>query len=159
MTDAKKEFWDRLDDVRAGMLGLAGEPTVPMSPNLYEDGEDGVIWFITAQGTHLVTTLTGGPQDGQFVVSDDKEAIYAHIDGVLSLSDDKSVLDEIWSQMAALWFEDGKQDDDLRLIRFAPKRADVWFSEANPVAFFYEVAKAKIADEKPDAGWQTEINF
>ena len=33
--DAKADFWDRVDDVQAGMLGLTSDgKLVPMSPNL-----------------------------------------------------------------------------------------------------------------------------
>lgn len=160
MTKAKEEFWDRLEDVQAGMLGVASDGRlVPMSPNLYEDGEDGVIWFITAQGTDLVDALASGGQAGRFVVADPKEGLYANIDGQMSLSDDKKVLDEIWSAMAAVWFDEGKQDPDLRLIRFVPSHASAWFSTTSAAKFIYEIAKASMTDEMPDTGWKAEISF
>lgn len=156
MSDVKKEFWDRLEDVRAGMLGLSSDGRlVPMSPNFADDA----IWFITALGTDLVTALTAGGQAGQFVVSDGNQGIYAHIEGQMALSEDKKTLDEIWSAMASIWFEDGKQDADLRLIKFTPRKADVWFTETNPVKFFFETAKAKVTEERPDAGRQVQISF
>lgn len=160
MSDAREEFWDRLDDVQAGMLGLTSDgQMVPMSPSLYDDGKDGAVWFITSQHTDLAKALVAGAAAGRFIVADPKEGLYANIEGQLSLVDDQKVLDDIWSPMAAAWFEDDKQDDDLRLVRFVPARAAAWFSTTNPVKFMYEIAKANMTDEMPDTGFQADLTF
>ena len=161
MSDAKEEFWDRLDDVQAGMLGLIknGE-TVPMSPNLRDDdGKDGNVWFITAKGTDLVKNTESGAQEARFVVADAKSGLYANIEGELSQSHDKAILNELWSLIAAAWFEGGKEDPDLVLLCFKPKKAAAWFSTTNPAKFLYEIAKANLTDEMPDTGWQADIGF
>ena len=159
MTDAHKEFWDRLDDVQAGMLGLTSDgEIVPMSPSLRE-ADDGKIWFITAEGTDLVTKLTAGPAEGRFVVADSSSGLYSNITGTLALENDRDVLDEIWSPVASAWFEDDKADADLRLVSMTPARAATWFSTTSGIKFLYEIAKANISGSKPDTGWQADITF
>ena len=159
MSDHKDEFWDRMGDVMAGMLGTPDLKLVPMSPQLRDDHRDGRIWFITAQGTDLVTACQSGPQQGRFVVGDHKAALWADIDGTLELHTDPAIVDEVWNAMAGAWFEEGKDDPDLRLLAFTPKSAEVTLSEDSGVKFFYEIAKGKLTGEKPDAGWQGKIAF
>ncbi len=160
MSDHKQEFWDRLGDVQAGMLGTVGNGRlVAMSPNLRDGGKDGRIWFITAQGTDLVVDVTGGQKDARFVVADAKSGLYADIRGSIALSNDRATLDEIWGPVAAAWFEDGKEDPDLRLLCLTPRHAEVSASTTSAVKFFYDIAKANLTGAKPDEGWHASLTF
>lgn len=159
MTDAKKDFWDRIEDVQAGMLGLAENPKlVPMSPNLRKE-RDGKIWFIAAAGEDLVDHTQSTPKDARFVVADAKSGLYANIEGQLSQVHDKAILDEIWNVVAAAWFEDDKQDPDVRLLCFTPQRSATWFSTTSGVKFMYEIAKANLTDTQPDTGYKADLTF
>lgn len=159
MSDAKNDFWDRVDDVQAGMLGLEKDgKLVPMSPNLRKT-RDGKIWFIAADGEEIVSDTSANPQKGRFVVADAKSGLYANVEGELSQSSDKAVLDEIWNVVASAWFEDDKQDSDLRLLCFTPSTAAAWFSTTSSAKFLYEIAKANITGAEPDAGYQTHLTF
>ena len=155
MSSLKETFWDRLDDVRTGMLSADSARAVPMSH--YIDKKAGAIWFITANGTDLAKTASGGAK-GEYIVSSDAEGIYSRIDGTLSAVTDPAKLDELWSAVAAAWFEGGKQDPDIQLVRFDPSTAEVWVT-GGALSFLYEVAKANVTEEKPDAGDHGTINF
>ena len=159
MGDAKQNFYDNMEDVRAGMLGLASDgKLVPMSPN-FDDEDPAAIWFITAQGTDLVNGVSAGPQDARFVVAEGRAGLYADIDGTLSLSTDQQKLDELWNAVASAWFEDGKQDPDVRLLKFEPKRAEAWITSTSGVKFFYEIIKGNLTGEEPDAGEHVTLTF
>lgn len=156
MSDSQREeFWDRLEDVRAGMLEVDGA-FLPMSHNL--EPEDGNIWFITARGTAMEKAAGKGAET-RYVVSSTGQGLYAEIRGRLEISQDREKLDEVWSTVAATWFEDGKQDPDLVLMRLIPSSAEVWLGPESGLAFLYEMAKAKITGEKPDYGDQFSLSF
>ena len=62
--DAKADFWDCVEDVQAGMLGLTIDgKLVPMSPNLSKM-RDGKIWFIAAKGEEIVKNTSASPSAG-----------------------------------------------------------------------------------------------
>ena len=158
--DMKDEFWDAMEDVSEGMLGFDGEYLVPMSPKVRDDAKDGKIWFVTAQGTDLYKGAIAGAKAGRLVVSDRSEGLWADIQGSIEAVTDKAVLDDVWSAMAGVWFEDGKDDDDIRLLCFTPHQAEATLSDNNALEFFYKIAKAKISGEAPeDMGWQGKITF
>ena len=157
-TDLKAKFWDRLAKVQAGMLGLKSDNRlVPMSPNLDDDPNE--VWFITAQGTDLVNACTTGPQEGVMVVSDAKAGLYADIAGTLSLSTDRAKLDELWNAVASAWYEDGKDDPDVRLLKFVPSSAEVWLTDTSALKFLFEIAKGNLTDRQPDMGDHGSLRF
>ena len=159
MSNLKSEFWDRLDDVQAAMLGIKGQGRlVAMSPQVDDDAPNHV-WFITAQGTDLATGVESGPRDAQLVVADPKAGLYADVDGTLERSPDREALDEVWSFVSEAWFDGGQNDPDVRLLKFTPKSGEVSITETSGVKFLYEIAKAKITDETPDAGEQGHVTF
>ncbi|KGJ09722.1 pyridoxamine 5'-phosphate oxidase family protein [Paracoccus sphaerophysae] len=150
-------FWKRLDGINAGMLGCAPDwRLVPMSH--YADRDQSVLWFITADGTDLVKAVEGGPQQAVHVVSEGGDKLYARIEGTLELSNDKAKLDEIWNAVASSWFEDGKQDEDVRMLKLKLSTAEVWATTGG-LGFLYEVARSKVTGAKPDMGDQYEIAF
>lgn len=157
MTDHNHQFWSRLDDINSGMLGVIQDSRlVPMSH--YTDRKVGVLWFITARDTDLARSVASGPQDAMHVVSDGGQGLYARIHGTLSLSDNRAKLDELWNAVASSWFEDGKQDPDVQLLRLDLTEAEVW-ATGGSMAFLYQIAKSKITGDKPDMGDHYSLTF
>ena len=159
MDNLKKEFWDRLEDVRACMLGLANDgPLIAMSPQV-DDDTPGKVWFITAKETDLAKAVAKGAVDARMVVSDNGQGLYADIWGALVHSTDREELEEAWSFVADAWFEGGKNDPDVCLLCFTPASAQVWITPTSGVKFFYEMAKSNLTEAKPDMGEQGKIIF
>jgi len=154
-TDIKREFWDRLDSVQAGMLKAEGARAVPMSP--YADPEANAIWFIAAEGTDIAEAARGGSR-ACLTLADSGSKIYATIEGAMSLSEDAAKLEELWNPVASAWFEDGEQDKDVRLVRMTPSQAEVWATDG-AAGFLYEIAKAHLTDDRPDMGEHARITF
>ncbi|MFW2541720.1 pyridoxamine 5'-phosphate oxidase family protein [Primorskyibacter sp. 2E107] len=141
-------FWTRISDVRAGLLSAAGERPVPMAPLARRD--DNAIWFITADGT-AADRAAETKKTAAFHVADPKAHLYACIEGQLEVSHDSEKLDELWSPMSAAWFDDGRKDGDVRLIKFTPSTGELWATDGG-AKYLFEVAKANVTDDQPDAG-------
>jgi general stress protein 26 len=150
------DFWNRLDNVNAGMLTLGTARAIPMSH--YADRRGKALWFISAQGTSAVKALATGPAPAQYQIASGDGQIYARIDGEASLSSDTEKLDELWTAVADSWFEEGRRDDDVRLIRVALTEAEVWTTPGK-IGFLYEIAKAQVSDDKPDMGEHGKLTF
>lgn len=155
MSDLNETFWSRLSDCRTGMLGAPSAPATPMSH--YVDAEHRALWFITAKDTDLGKAADTATQ-AQYMVCNDDEQFYTRIDGTLKTVNDPQKLDELWSIFAAAWFEDGKQDKDVQLIRLDLSAAEVW-ATGGKLSFFYEIAKANLGGDKPDAGEHGTLRF
>ncbi|TCS62344.1 pyridoxamine 5'-phosphate oxidase family protein [Primorskyibacter sedentarius] len=153
--DLKADFWKRIDDVQAGMLSVEGGRAVPMSPMAERD--ENAIWFITARGTDAATAAETGSKVS-LQVADPKANLYANVQGQLQAVNDPAKLDELWNAVVAAWFEDGRDDDKIRLVRMTPATAEVWATDGG-AGFLYEIAKAHMTDEKPDMGDHGTVSF
>lgn len=145
------EFWDRAASVNAGMLDAQdGVRLVPMSH--YADRDRNTLWFITAAGTDAVDAVQGGPKECAYILSDNGKGLFAHVNGTMSLSDDRAKLEEVWNPVADTWFDGGKDDPDLRLLSFQITDGEVWATPTSGLVFMFNVARAKLTGDQPDMG-------
>jgi general stress protein 26 len=53
---------------------------------------------------------------------------------VLSLEQNRAMVDKFWNRYVAAWFEGGKDDPKLALLRFDADRAEIWLDESSFLA-------------------------
>lgn len=49
--------------------------------------------------------------------------------GTLVPDDNRATLDRLWDPLVASWFEHGRDDPQLRLLRFDSEQAQIWLNE------------------------------
>ena len=59
---------------------------------------------------------------------------FATIHGRLVVDNDRTVIDRLWNRFVAAWFEGGKNDPKLALLRFDAVHAESWLSELEHLA-------------------------
>ncbi len=126
--EARTAFWSALRSDMTVMLGLdqAGQDLRPMTAQMLDDGDYGPIWFFTSKDTHLVQAL-GGEQPAQFSFVSKSHSLFASVQGTLVENTDPGVVDALWNPYVAAWYEGGKTDPNLVLLRFEPDDAKIWF--------------------------------
>ncbi|PJE31861.1 General stress protein 26 [Pseudooceanicola antarcticus] len=154
-TKTAQRLFDRLGDVTAGMLMTGPDTHIPMSH--YADADEGVLWFISAEGTAAHQAAVE-KRDSHFLVADQGAKLYADISGQLQAVTDPAKLDDLWSRVAGAWFEEGREDSSVRLLRFVPAKAEVWLTEGG-AKFLYEIARANVTGHTPDVGEHEVITF
>ena len=130
--ELEKRFWKSLRIDRVAMLGLVGVEdghSQPMSAQLLDDEEyGGTIWFFTSRDTDLAKAMGAGHR-AHLHFSAKGHDLFASVHGDLLPSEDANVIDRLWNPWVAAWFEGGRQDPKLQLLRFEPGRAQVWLNE------------------------------
>jgi general stress protein 26 len=127
-TEIRDRFWKELKSERTIMLGLDGEPGGGMQPMtaLLED-EGGPIWIFTSKDSDLVKAIGGGkPAHATFTGK--KHDLFANVAGRLSIHNDRAAIDRLWNPWVAAWFEGGRDDPKLRLLRFDADKAKIWLN-------------------------------
>lgn len=128
-SELANKFWRSLKSDMIMMLGLVGveeSHTRPMTAQMR--GSEGPIWFFTSRENTLVQNLRADSRAiGTFTARDFD--LFASIHGRLSLDTDPDVIDELWNSHVEAWYEQGKDDTDLALLRFDPDRAEIWENE------------------------------
>lgn len=129
MTDQNElheKFWKALKSDMTLMLGLAGvdeSHTRPMTAQV--EGDHGPIWFFTSTESELVHQVQGGGRAVATFASKGHD-VFAAIHGKLSIDNDRAVIDRLWNRHVAAWFEGGKDDPKLVLLRLDAEHAEIW---------------------------------
>jgi general stress protein 26 len=129
-SEIEEKFWKALKSDMTLMLGLSGVEeghAQPMTAQL--DGDDRhSIWFFTAKDTDLVESINGRHEAMAHFASKGHD-LFATLQGDLVLDNNPVMIDRLWNRFVAAWFEGGKDDPKLQLIRFDPDRAQIWLNE------------------------------
>jgi general stress protein 26 len=132
--ELKTRFWDRLQAEMTMMLGLDGVEdghARPMTANVV--GPDQPIWFFTSSDNLIVQKLGQGNRAiATFTAKDHK--LFATLHGTLSLDNDRATIDRLWNKYVEAWYEGGKDDPKLRLLRLDAEKAEIWEDASSLVA-------------------------
>ena len=158
--DAKTQFWDQVEEVRAGMLGLTGtgDHFQPMSPR--EEPNASKLWFFLHNDSDLFRHMKAGNTKAMFTVVGKEHDYHACASGTLAENKDPAKVEEFWDPMVAAWFEGGKDDPRMTLMEMRLDEAQIWGSTDSTVRFAWQIAKANLKkDEVPDVGYETVVKF
>ena len=133
--ELEAKFWKALKSDMTVMLGISGVDeghTRPMTAQL-EGDEGGPIWFFTAKDTDLVRQL-GGSDRAVATFTSKGHDLFATVHGTLRVDTDRVVVDRLWNCFVAAWYEGGKDDPKLVLLRLDPDAGQVWADASSFVA-------------------------
>ena len=145
--ELEAKFWKALGSDRTMMLGLDGVEdghARPMTGQFEDDRSP--IWFFAATDNALVKALGAGNRAIATFTSKDHE-VFATLHGSLSLDNDRATIDRLWNPHVAAWYEGGKDDPKIALLRLDAERAEIW---ENASSLFAGIKTLFGADPKQD---------
>ncbi|MGP9518139.1 pyridoxamine 5'-phosphate oxidase family protein [Psychrobacter sp. AOP7-C1-14] len=117
------------------------------------------IWFIGDKTSDVVKDIQDNPKVGlSYATQDEKD--YVSVSANAELPTDKDKLDELWSPVYNAFFEHGKEDENVQLIKVVPHGVECWLSGSSTVNMF-KMATAAVQDGKTaeDIGEQFSITL
>lgn len=124
--ELETKFWDALRCDGVMMLGLDGVDeghTRPMTAQV--DHERGPIWFFTSRDAKIAQNLGNGRRAVATFTSRGHD-LFAAVHGSVRVDNNREVIDRLWNRNIAAWYQDGKNDPTLTLLRFDAERAEIW---------------------------------
>lgn len=143
MADAPQQaFWRALAFSPFLMVRLQGssEHSLPMTSVLDEDIQPETIWFFTTKDNRLAA---GGPAMAQFVSRG--QDLFACISGVITAEDDPHVIDHLWSSTVAEWYEQGRADPALHVLRMTLDDMEIWSAAPSNKGWFRRLTHDAVA--------------
>jgi general stress protein 26 len=132
--ELEAKLWSALKSDRTVMMGLAGVQeghTRPMTAMAEHDR--GQIWFFTSIDNAIAQNVSR--QNRAIVTFASKgHDVFAAIHGTLTLDNDRAAIDRLWNRFIAAWYEQGKDDPKLVLLRLDPESAEIWENGSSIVA-------------------------
>lgn len=145
-------LYDLVEDIAVCMLTSKSGSSLRARPmHAKVDRESGAISFLTDVRHHKDDEIAADPQVCLAFASP-KGQDYVSISGVAEISNDRAAIEARFSEMAKVWFPEGAQDPNIRLLTVRPDAGEFWDGKTNPIAVAFEIAKARLSDERPDLG-------
>ena len=153
----ERRLWDEIERHQVGMLGIVGAAAHHLQPmTAFVEQEHEQIWFFTRADTDLVRQIGDG-HAGLFVFQ--QKEIQACIHGGLTARHDPARIAKYWNAVVAAWYPQGRDDPGLIMLRLECMDAEVWISQAAPIKFAWEIAKANATKHAPDLGGKANLHF
>ena len=129
--------------------------SVPMTTQ--DTDFNGVVWFLGSKSSELVKSI---PLNNQVNLgySNISNNDYVSINGIAECVVDPAILDQIWSPAYEAFFEHGKSDPDIQLLRVICNGAQYW-KGSGKVAMLFKLAKASITGESEELGTTKNISL
>ncbi|HEC73254.1 MAG TPA: general stress protein [Methylophaga aminisulfidivorans] len=139
----RKTMWEAISNSPFLMISLNHtlQHSEPMTAQLDKDA-DSEFWFYTTKTNRIAE---GGPAKASFMSKDHK--VFASIRGTLVPETDKAIIDKYWSNMAASWYDEGRDDPALLMMRFELDDAEVWVSDPSIKGLYKLFTDGKVEPE------------
>jgi general stress protein 26 len=156
--DKLKTMVDKID---IGMLctNIAGNVNlhaVPMSRQEVDD--EGNLWFLFSSESETYQNLQNNNHIS-VLYSDVSNYNFLSINGLAEVSRDKARIEKYWNKMIEAWFEKGKEDPNIRVLKVIPSEAHYWDNKSNKLVTFLKVAVSAVSGQKLDIGREGDLNI
>lgn len=128
---------------------------VPMSRQEVDD--EGNLWFLFSSESETHSNLQKNKHIS-VLYADISSYNFLSINGIAEISQDKLRIDKYWNKMIEAWFEKGKEDPNIRILRITPSEAHYWDNKSNKLVTFLKVAASAISGQKLDIGREGNLN-
>ena len=110
---------------------------------------EGSVWFFTQDPSPKSDDIAANPEVN-VAYADDKG--YLSLAGTATIEHNPTRIDQLWNPMAEAWFENGRDDPTVALLRVDARSAEYWSSDKPGVVRAFEIAKAVVTKSAPDVG-------
>jgi general stress protein 26 len=145
-----KTLRDKIGDVKFGMLTtLDPDGKLSSRPMTSQQLDDvGQIWFFTSDKSDFVRHLPAHPEVN-VSFSEPDDSLYVSIAGHAEAVHDRAKIDELWNPLVAAWFDGGKEDPHLVLLRVRIASAEYWDTHSSKMTQLYALAKSALTGKAP----------
>lgn len=122
------------------------------------DRDAGMFTFLTDARHHKDDEIAADPEVCLAFAKPGSQN-YVSISGEAEVRNDRTAIKERFSEMAKVWFPEGPDDPNVRLLVVRPEAAEFWDGKSNPIAVAFQLVKAEFTKERPDLGENRKVGM
>jgi general stress protein 26 len=119
---------------------------------------DGKLWFITSEGSAKLDEILREPSV-LVAYSDTTGQSYVTVSGTAEISIDPQKTREIWDMNARLWFPQGPEESDIRLICVTVASAEFWDRPSSRLFYAYHYVKTRLTGRAPSLVGENKVVY
>lgn len=113
--------------------------------------DEGNLWFISSMDSDKNHEIQQDNQV-QLFFSNISSSQYLSVYGHATIFRDQQKIDELWSPIAKAWFEEGKKDPKVSVIKVTPADAYYWDTKNSKIITLLKIASAAVFGTDSDVG-------
>ncbi|MFT3910959.1 MAG: pyridoxamine 5'-phosphate oxidase family protein [Ferruginibacter sp.] len=114
-----------------------GAVTRPMA--VQQTDSDNYLWFFSNKDSDKNKEIARN-RFVQLYFSDPGKSTYVSVTGIAEIiNDDKQKIEEMWNPLMKTWFQEGKNDPAISLIKVIPQEGYYWDSTGNRFTNFFKM--------------------
>ncbi|HEY8877839.1 MAG TPA: pyridoxamine 5'-phosphate oxidase family protein [Roseateles sp.] len=87
--------------------------------------EDGTLWFLSDKHSHKNAEIEADSQVELYFQATEHSG-FMHLTGQATVLRDRALIDELWTPMLRVWFQQGKGDPCISVLRVRPTGGQYW---------------------------------
>ncbi|MCL6460803.1 MAG: pyridoxamine 5'-phosphate oxidase family protein [Flavobacterium micromati] len=131
-----------------------GATTRPMS--VVHVCDQGNIWFFNQKDSEKNKEIEQNPTVQLFFAHPGKGS-YMVVNGEASITLDRNKIEELWTPAVEIWFEKGKDDPNISLIKVNPSSAYFWDTDGNRMINLLKMAASFVTGTNLVSGTEGDI--
>lgn len=137
---------------------LSSSPFSTRPMGISEVDEEGKIWFLSSADSNKNMDIQ---QDDkvQLIFSHPSGSHYLTVYGEADIFTDKKTIEKAWTPLAKAWFKDGREDEDITVIRVYPLEAYYWDTKNGKMLSLIKIAAAALTGGGTDDGIEGHLSI
>lgn len=128
--------------------------TRPMAVREVDD--EGNLWFISSASSHKNNEIKED-ENVQLIFAKPSSTEFMSVYGKASIFRDQEKIKDLWTPIANAWFEEGKNDPDVTVLKVSPSEAYYWDTPNGKMITLLKIATAAVTGSKMDTGEQGRL--
>ncbi|MNK27387.1 General stress protein 26 [compost metagenome] len=158
--EAVKKLTELVDKIDIGMVITRNKGDelhiVPISRQ--EVDEQGNIWMLISSESNIHQNLLENKRI-DIAYSHVGDYNFISVSGKATISRDQERIDKYWNKLMDAWFEKGKDDPHIRVLKVETSDAHYWDNKSNKLITFFKVAANAITGTNLDIGREGTLDL
>jgi general stress protein 26 len=128
----------------------------PMSAQ--EVDNEGNLWFLSSKSSNKNFEI-GEDARVQFFFANTGNSEYLSIYGHAEVLRDREKIEQIWSPIVKAWFQEGKDDPDLSVIKVTPEDINYWDTKNSKMVSLFKIMTSVVSGKTMDDGVEGKLRI
>ena len=128
----------------------------PMS--LLEVDTEGNLWFMSMKESNKNQEIETDPFT-HLLFQENTNSGFLNIYGITEISTDQQKIDELWKPLLKVWFQGGKDDPAISLLKVVPTNVYYWDNKHGDLVAFGKMAASVITGKTMDDSVEGNLDF
>ena len=121
--------------------------TRPMS--VQEVDDEGNLWFLSDKESNKNMELQED-DNVQLLFSSSSHAGFLNVYGKATITSDRKKIEELWKPLIKTWFQGGKDDPNVSVIKITPEEGYYWDTKHGKMVAFFKMLASVVAGKTMD---------